>query len=136
LPVDKKPDSVDLGSMTDETEREGRVVGTIPADTFAHRLILVRAERGLTLREAAEKCGLNYGSWNGWERGSMPRDRVDVVDAISEGLGIDRNWLLDGGPLTRPFRIRKVRFASLHPSVRPGVRRPRRVDGVRRRIAA
>jgi hypothetical protein len=44
-----------------ENEREGRVVGAIPADTFAHRLLLIRAERSITLREAAEKCGLNYG---------------------------------------------------------------------------
>ena len=75
----------------DENEREGRVVRTIPADTFAHRLLLIRAERGITLREAADKCGLNYGSWNGWERGSMPRDILDVTEAIAEGLGIDQD---------------------------------------------
>lgn len=114
-----------------ETEREGRIVRTIPADTFAHRLLLVRAERGITLREAAEKCGLNYGSWHGWERGSMPRDQVDVVDAIAESLGVDRDWLLHGGPLTRPERQRRIRVTYPRKRLAPPnrrVRRPRRID--------
>ena len=89
----------------DENEGEGRVVRIVPADTFGHRLMLVRAEKGhLTVKEAAERCGLNYGSWSNWERGKLPRDILDVADAVSEGLGIDRDWLLRGGLLTSPVR--------------------------------
>ena len=116
----------------DEQQREGRVVGRIPADTFGHRLMLARADGGnLTIREAADKCGLNYGSWSNWERGSLPRDKVEVVEAIAEGLGVDRDWLLHGGPLTRPERQRRIRVTKRHPRLAPPnrrVRRPRRID--------
>ena len=119
----------------DDNEREGRVVRTIPADTFAHRLLLIRAERGITLREAAEKCGLNYGSWNTWEHGALPRDILDVTEAIAEGLGVDRDWLLHGGPLTAPVRpARRVRLTYPRRSLRPGgrgaERRARRLERV------
>jgi hypothetical protein len=74
--------------------------GRIPADTFAARLRLARMFAGdVSIREAAPRCGLNYGSWTGWERGALPRDLLAVVEAVSEGLDIDRDWLLFGGPL-------------------------------------
>lgn len=74
--------------------------GDIPADTFSNRLILARVHAGwLTVKEAAERCGLNYGSWSNWERGARPRDLLDVVQKIADGLQIDHEWLLFGGPL-------------------------------------
>lgn len=76
--------------------------GGIPVDTFAVRLVLSRIHAGdLTLRDAAEKCGLSFASWSNWERGMKPRDFLEVVQAVSEGLGIDRDWLMWGGPLAR-----------------------------------
>jgi len=123
--------------MDENEEREGRLIAAVPVDTFGNRLMLVRAHAGhMTVREAADKCGLNYGSWSNWERGKMPRDLLDVVESVSEGLAIDRDWLMYGGPLTRPERNRKLRITSLRSPARPGARRPRRVDGVRHRIAA
>jgi len=123
--------------------REGRVVGRVPADTFGHRLMLARADAGLTIEQAAAKCGLLSQSWGNWERGRIPRDIVDVVEAVFEGLGIDRDWLLHGGPLTTPERRRRVkaayprsRFSRPVPSG-PGhssIRRPMRVD--RQRVPA
>lgn len=75
--------------------------GAIPADTFGNRLVLSRTHAGhLSIREAADMCGLNRGSWQGWERGLRPRDIIDVVDRIADKLGIDRDWLLFGGALT------------------------------------
>lgn len=72
----------------------------IPADTFAARLRLARMYAGdVSIREAAPRCGLNYGAWTGWERGALPRDLLTVVELISEKLDIDRDWLLFGGPL-------------------------------------
>lgn len=67
------------------------------------RLAIARMHAGhLTIREAAEKCGLNYASWSNWEQGSRPRDLLGVVHAISEGLDIDHDWLLWGGALAGP----------------------------------
>jgi transcriptional regulator with XRE-family HTH domain len=120
----------------DTTEREGRVIkiATIPADTFAHRLLLVRAQLNhMTVKDAAERCGLNYGSWSKWERGALPRDILDVADAVATGLDIDKDWLLHGGPLTKPERQprRRLRLTYARRSIRPGdhgPRRPRRLD--------
>jgi transcriptional regulator with XRE-family HTH domain len=104
--------------------------GDIPADTFAARLLLARHHAGrLSQREAAEKCGLNYASWSNWEDGRRPRDLLEVVDQISAGLRINREWLLFGGPLL-PARGRPIRKASditgayPRPSVRPIDSRP------------
>lgn len=76
--------------------------GAIPVDTFAARLVLVRMHCGyLTIKDAAARCGVNYGSWSNWERGIEPARMLEVVDKIAAGLGVDRNWLLFGGPLTK-----------------------------------
>lgn len=83
--------------QVEQTPRRG-----IPADTYAHRLMLARAHAGnLSIREAAERAGLNYASWANWEQGTRSRTLVEDVQAISEALGVDRDWLMYGGPLTR-----------------------------------
>jgi transcriptional regulator with XRE-family HTH domain len=124
-------------------EREGRILATIPIDTFAHRLMLARSHAGqrdigrpYTIEQAAEKTGQSPQNWSNWERGTVPRDYPDRVPPIAEGLCIDEDWLFRGGPLTRPSRKPRVRLASFRSPIRPSVRRPRRVDGMRRRIAA
>lgn len=84
---------------------EAEVEHSIPSDQFRYRLLLARLHAGdLTTREAAERCGLNYVSWSNWERGKRPRDLITVAEAVSEGLGIDRDWLLFGGPLAQEER--------------------------------
>jgi transcriptional regulator with XRE-family HTH domain len=121
----------------EQDDREGRVVAAIPADTFGHRLMLVRAHLGhMTVKDAAEKAGVNYGSWSKWERGSSPRDLLEVVDAIADGLNIDREWLLRGGQLSRP-KPRRLRATSVRRHISPtSPRRPRRISGARIRVAA
>lgn len=75
----------------------------IPADTFAHRLMLARAHAGhISIREAADRCGLGRGAWTNWERGARAVDIIEVASVISEQLGVDRDWLLFGGPLATP----------------------------------
>jgi transcriptional regulator with XRE-family HTH domain len=77
----------------------------IPADTFAARLMLARAHAGhLSIREAADRCGLGRGAWTNWERGALPVGEGQIVKIISESLGVDRDWLLFGGPLAQPER--------------------------------
>lgn len=106
-------------SATGGTEREradhmadSQAAGDIPADTFAARLVLSRHHAGrLSQREAAERCGLNYASWSNWEDGMKPRDKVEVAQAIADGLGMNFDWLLFGGDLL-PARGRPVKRTS------------------------
>jgi transcriptional regulator with XRE-family HTH domain len=89
----------------------------------------------LTIRDAAARCGLNYGSWANWERGMKPRDLIEVAEAISEGLRVDRDWLLFGGPLAQPerrgprtvTRRRRINKTSSPPPVRTTGPRSQRV---------
>lgn len=118
--------------------------GAIPHDTFASRLVMVRMHHGyLTIEQAAAKCGVNYGSWSNWERGMNPRDILGVAQKISDGLGIDYEWLLFGSqrrapgargdhsftyggvPISRPPASRPpARMSNTGPR---GSRRPRRL---------
>lgn len=73
----------------------------VPADTFSARLVLARHHAGgMSIEQAARACGLNPGNWAHWENGRRPRDAFDVAQAISDGLRIDRQWLMFGGALT------------------------------------
>jgi len=67
-----------------------------PDDTFGSRLLLVRRALQLTTEEAATACGLVSPTWNTWENGSTPRKLNDVVEKISQALGVDRDWLMWG----------------------------------------
>jgi transcriptional regulator with XRE-family HTH domain len=73
--------------------------GWRPIDSFAIRLLLVRRALGLTQEEAAEKCGLDNGSWSNWENGKNPRNMAEAVHKIVRALGVDRDWLIWGGDL-------------------------------------
>lgn len=86
--------------------------GDIPSDTLSNRLLLARTHAGfLTVKDAADRCGLNYGSWSNWERGARPRDLLDVVRRIADGLNINYEWLLFGGALL-PARGKPTRRAA------------------------
>ncbi|SID46392.1 Uncharacterised protein [Mycobacteroides abscessus subsp. abscessus] len=74
-------------------------VGWVPSDSLANRLVLVRQERKLSQRAAADQCGLTFGEWQSMELGRAAR-RVNVkVRQIAMALGVDRDWLMWGGPL-------------------------------------
>lgn len=97
---DMTANSGERGNQLPATDSPPTRQGDIPADTFAARLVLARHHAGrLSIEKAAEKCGLNSGNWVRWEDGALPRDKVEVAQAISDGLGIDFHWLLLGGPL-------------------------------------
>lgn len=119
----------------------------IPVDTFAGRLKLTRLHAGdLTIMEAAERCGLLNQSWSNWERGSHPRDLLDVAATISEELDVDFDWLLRGGALSSPRRrvkategyaVRKPHASTRPASGRPGNRADLRRPAINpRRLAA
>ena len=74
----------------------------VPGDHFGTRLLLARRELGLTVKEAALRCGVHYATWSTWENGRKPADMAAVVGAVSDGLGVDRGWLMWGGTLSGP----------------------------------
>jgi transcriptional regulator with XRE-family HTH domain len=71
----------------------------IPTDSLANRLVLIRRELGLSQREAAQRCGVGFGSWQSWENGSAPRNALRDLVRVAQGLDVDREWLMFGGPL-------------------------------------
>lgn len=99
----------------------------VPRDTFEARLMLARLHAGrLSIREAAERCGYTNESWSGWERGRLPRDVAAVVTRISERLGVDRDWLMWGGPLeTNRCWLQVAKCTTTHhPDLRPPAQTP------------
>jgi transcriptional regulator with XRE-family HTH domain len=68
----------------------------IPPDTFPDRLLRARKARKLTVAQAAAKAGVSPATWSTWERGAHPRDLLDVVQRVSNGLDVDRDWLVWG----------------------------------------
>lgn len=68
----------------------------VPTLTFAHRLVMVRKQLGLTVEDAAVRCGIPHATWTTWERGTNPRNMATAVEKIEQGLGADRQWLMWG----------------------------------------
>lgn len=107
----------------------------IPADTFGNRLMLARAQAGhISIREAADLCGVGRGAWTNWEKGARPEGYEDLTALIAERLGCDTEWLRHGGAL-RQVDDRKPRWRRSHspspcktrPADRPMPSRP--IDG-------
>jgi transcriptional regulator with XRE-family HTH domain len=78
----------------------------VPTDTFAARLRLVRFELGWSVEEAADRCHTHPATLSKWERGASPRGLAGVVVAIVAASGVDRDWLMWGGPLRTPSTVR------------------------------
>ena len=81
--------------MTTQTAATA-ITGWVPEQDFAIRLLLSRKHLGLTVREAALRCGVHYATWSTWERGSRPHDMAAAVQSVADGLGVDRAWLMWG----------------------------------------
>lgn len=73
----------------------------IPFDTFPVRLRVARFHAGdISIEKAAGLCGVKPATWSTWERGvHRPPHFEAMVKAIAAGLGVDEDWLRDGGPL-------------------------------------
>ena len=109
----------------------------IPADTFAHRLMLARAHAGhLSIREAAERCGLGRGAWTYWEKGGLPVDLDYVIEKISETLDVDPVWLGLGGMLAEPEETRRqrARWSTVRPHTTSRPVAPQSTDGYHRGV--
>lgn len=99
--------------MTMARDERDTTARGIPTDTFGRRLMLARDYAGnLSIREAADLCGIGRGAWTNWERGARPVDMLEVVEIVSEKLKVDRDWLLFGGALTKPESSLRSRMAT------------------------
>jgi transcriptional regulator with XRE-family HTH domain len=107
--------------MTSPGERDERELvteqrrGRVPADTLSNRLMLARKLAGLSIREAADQCGLGRGAWTNWENGARPLDLLEVTGTIADKLDIDVDWLRFGGALAGP-RGRETRGLTKRPT--------------------
>jgi transcriptional regulator with XRE-family HTH domain len=100
-----------------DTRVEQRPAPGVPTDTFAARLMLARMHAGhLSIRQAADKCGIGRGAWTNWERGARPVGEATIAQRIADGLGVDRDWLLWGGPLATEVRRRRDRHGRREPT--------------------
>ena len=70
--------------------------GWVPDNTLSHRLLLVRAQLGLSQREACLRSAIPFGEWQGMESGRQVRALDIKVAKIAEAFGVDRDWLLWG----------------------------------------
>jgi transcriptional regulator with XRE-family HTH domain len=115
--------------------------------------MLARKLAGVSIREAADLCGLGRGAWTKWENGARPLDFLEITGVIAEKLDIDVDWLRFGGQLAGP-KGRETRRVTKRPtsdtvwnpassvrasSVRPTDGRPKRrgdgsAPGIRRPV--
>lgn len=73
----------------------------VPLDTFELRLAIARAAAGgISAREAAFRVGVSGTAWRNWEAGkSIGARKPAMLSYIARQLGVDEDWLRDGGPL-------------------------------------
>lgn len=73
----------------------------VPTDTFELRLAIARFHAGgLSAAEAAERVGVTGQSWRNWEAGrSVGARKPAMIRYIAAQLGVDEDWLANGGPL-------------------------------------
>lgn len=65
--------------------------------------MLLRRELGLSQRQAAERAGIPFGSWQGLEDDHrQSRDLVTKIQRIARAYNVDRDWLMWGGELMSP----------------------------------
>jgi len=76
----------------------------VPADTFEMRLAMARFHAGnISANEAALRVGVNGQTWRNWEAGTSPGAHQPAMLAfIAQQLGVDQDWLRNGGPLSNP----------------------------------
>lgn len=100
----------------------------VPADTFEMRLVIARTHAGLKATEAALLVGVSGQTWRNWEDGaSGPAQKPAMLRYIAEQLGVDEDWLRDGGPLSGAGRpspdgpVALAEVSSTHPYQTPAL---------------
>ncbi len=62
---------------------------------FGENLKRILKEKGMTLRQAANICGVNQAVIHAWQQGGMPHDLTAVLK-LCQVLKVDFQWLLTG----------------------------------------
>ncbi|MCI5075584.1 helix-turn-helix domain-containing protein [Oricola sp.] len=94
------------------------------AHDFAERLHTLKAERDLTVREMAERCGLGKKRMENYlSRHAPTQPGLDALAAIAVGLQVAPNWLVLG--IGSPD-IRKASPDRTPGSIRGGIMTPDR----------
>ena len=90
--------------------------GRRPIDTFPLRLRIARVHAGdVSIEVAAQRCGVKPATWSTWERGvHTPPHLAAIARVIADGLDVDEEWLLNGGPLDPPPGPTDPEGAALH----------------------
>lgn len=65
----------------------------VPASTFGSRLYEGRRVLGLTVEEAAPRCGVKVSTWSSWERGVSPHNLEEIARKIESGIGLNHVYL-------------------------------------------
>lgn len=68
-------------------------------DSLPNRLRLFRGQLGVSQREAAMRIGITPRIWQNMEDGRAVRSLHKHIAAIADAYGVDRDWLMWGGPL-------------------------------------
>lgn len=61
--------------------------------TFGQRLKRARADRGLTLDQVQQRCGVHATNLGRYER-DLVKPQLELAARIAEGLGVSVDWLL------------------------------------------
>jgi transcriptional regulator with XRE-family HTH domain len=89
----KAPNTVGMKKITSTTGK--RPARTRVVSPFAANLKTILAERGVTMRGAAEVAGVNHSVVNDWLAGSQPSDPMAVL-RLCRALKCDYQWLMTG----------------------------------------
>lgn len=88
-----------ISLMTTAAVNGTNTSGWRPVDSLENRLRLIRAEKKLSQRAAAELIGITQREWQIMEDGRAARRIDQKVAKIAATLGVDRDWLMWGGAL-------------------------------------
>ena len=71
----------------------------VPSDTLAARVTVLRSQLGMSRRQFAAHTGLTENQLQGIEEGRSPQKLPQKIQMICKATGVDRDWLMWGGPL-------------------------------------
>ncbi|WP_161968119.1 helix-turn-helix domain-containing protein [Fimbriiglobus ruber] len=67
------------------------------AEGVRERIRRIRADAGLSAREAGERCGVPFANLNKIETGKTAIPTIEFLFDIAKGYGVPFQWLMFGG---------------------------------------
>lgn len=79
---------------------------------LVHRLHRLRVQRGLTIQQMAEQCGVPKSSLESYMKISgAKRPGVEALTAIADGMKVSLDWLVGRAPDSFPPQVSQKDFA-------------------------